>query len=151
MDNLKTLIDAAQAPGSIRLFSVRHEFPTEWAKFQGQAPSDNQRFGLTLNLRKEHYPFWSQGRLESVKRLDILARSSKPKDEIPPSLDVFDKADNTDKTKKGTLAKETAMDNLLVGKIADDHLPATPMEELKFFFDDKAIEELWIAITWSSA
>src|SRR5262249_38841579 len=33
--NLKARIEAAQAAGSVRLFSVRHEFPTEWAKFKG--------------------------------------------------------------------------------------------------------------------
>lgn len=32
--NLKERIAEAQAAGSVRLFSVRHEFPTEWAKFK---------------------------------------------------------------------------------------------------------------------
>ena len=31
--NLKTQIEEAQAAGSVRLFSMRHEFPTELAKF----------------------------------------------------------------------------------------------------------------------
>src|SRR3712207_8581263 len=52
-------------------------FPTEWAKFQSQTPDTNQRFELRLNLRAEHYPFWSHGRLNSVKRVDLLARSAK--------------------------------------------------------------------------
>ena len=94
ISNLKTLIDDAKAAGSVRLFSVRHEFPTEWAKFQAQTPGANQRFALELKLRAEHYPFWSKGRLNSVTRVDILARSSKAA--APASLDVFDKADKTD-------------------------------------------------------
>jgi len=146
--NVATTIEAAQSTGSVRLFSVRHEFPTEWAKFQGQTPGANQRFELALNFKKEHYPFWSKGRLKSVTRVDILVRSTKTP--IPPSLDIFDKADKTDLAKKGTLAKETAMDNLLVGKIADDSLPTTPTEELKFFFDDKAMADIWVAVTWGS-
>lgn len=32
--NLNAAIEAAQAIGSLRLFSIRHEFPTEWAKFK---------------------------------------------------------------------------------------------------------------------
>jgi Tc toxin complex TcA C-terminal TcB-binding domain len=32
--NLKTRIEAAQTIGSVRLFSIRHELPTEWAKFK---------------------------------------------------------------------------------------------------------------------
>ena len=52
MDNLKTAIDEAQAAGSVRLFSVRHEFPTEWAKFQSQTPAPDQRFELALNAAR---------------------------------------------------------------------------------------------------
>lgn len=92
------LSEEAQAVGSVRLFSVRHEFPTEWAKFQGQTPGANQRFELVRNLRDEHYPFWSQGCLNSVERVDILARSTK--DPVPVSMDVFDKADQNDGTAK---------------------------------------------------
>src|SRR2546427_2076783 len=33
---VKELMTEAQAVGSVRLFSVRHEFPTEWAKFLNQ-------------------------------------------------------------------------------------------------------------------
>lgn len=35
---VKDLTKAAQAVGSVRLFSVRHEFSTEWANFQSQTP-----------------------------------------------------------------------------------------------------------------
>src|SRR5262249_30051510 len=57
--NLKNRIREAQALGLVRLFSVRTEFPTEWAVFQGQTPDAGQRFKLSVNLRPEHYPFWS--------------------------------------------------------------------------------------------
>jgi hypothetical protein len=74
--HVKELIKNAQAAGSVRLFSVRNEFQTEWSKFQNKTPGNNQRFELTLNLRPEHYPFWSQGHLNNVVRVDILARST---------------------------------------------------------------------------
>jgi len=142
VDNLKGLIESAQATESVRLFSVRHEFPTEWAKFQGQ-PGANQRYALTLNLRPEHYPFWSQGRLNSVKDVDILARSTK--DSVP----VFDN-DQPEASKKDTLTKDTTLGNLLVGKLVNIVLPK-PVGELKLFFDDKAMADLWIAVKWSGA
>jgi hypothetical protein len=113
MDHLKTLIEEAQAAGAVRLFSVRYDFPTEWAKFQSQTPDTNQRFELRLNLRAEHYPFWSHGRLNSVKRVDLLARSAK--EPVPASLNVFDKPGRNDNTaKKDALAQDAAMGNLLV-------------------------------------
>lgn len=146
--NLKTAIEAAEAAGSVRLFSVRHEFPTEWARLQGQTPGANRRSELTLNLRDEHYPFWSQKRLNSVKRVDIVARSSKVP--VPARLDVFDKADKADMTVKAALGKDTAMGNLLIGNLTNTALPGRPVGELKLFFDDKAITDLWIAVKWSS-
>jgi len=154
LDNLKELTDSAQAVGSVRLFSVRHEFPNEWARFQGQVPAANQRHELTLNLRPEHYPFWSQRRLNSVARVDILARTNKVP--IPASMDVFDRADKNDgAAKKESLAKDASVGNLLVGQFNGGQtgiaLPAKPVGELKLSFDEKALSDLWIAIAWSSA
>jgi hypothetical protein len=146
--NVATTIEAAQAAGSVRLFSVRHEFPTEWAKFQGQTPGADQRSELALTLREEHYPFWSQGRLNSVLREDLLARSTK--DPIPASLlDVYDKVnDQPAAAKKGTLAKDAALGNLLVGKLTNIGLPSSPVSEVKFFLKDREIGDLWVAVTW---
>ena len=158
--HLKTRIDEAQAAGSVRLFSIRHEFPTEWAKFQSAQlrdlthPDAPETAELTLNLREQHYPFWSQGRLQEVKRIDLLAHSSKHP--LPAtSLDVFDKADKNDPTvNKDTLAKDTALGNLLVGKLSKIALPTptTPVDKaFRLFFEtDKAISDLWIAVTWGS-
>jgi hypothetical protein len=150
ISNIKTLIDDAKAAGSVRMFSVRQEFPNEWAKFNTQTPGANQRFLLELGLRAEHYPFWSQGRLTSVTRVDVLARSSKAV--APASVDVFDRADKADAaTKHDTLAKDVGMGNLLIGKFTGMALPATPVEDVKLYFNDNEVADLWIAVTWSSA
>jgi hypothetical protein len=47
--NLRTRIEEAQTAGSMRLFSVRHEFPTDWAKLKSAA---TPLVALTLNLRE---------------------------------------------------------------------------------------------------
>ncbi|MCD9025518.1 hypothetical protein [Cohnella silvisoli] len=146
-DNVKSLIREAQAPGSVRLFSVRHEFPTEWAKFLNQTPSCNQRFELMLTLRPEHFPFWSEGRVK-MQRIDMIARTG---DTASSSLDVFETAEGEDKT---TLMKYTIMGSLLVGKFSgaaeEIVLPDKTESKLKLFFDKKGIADLWIAVTWSS-
>ena len=144
--NLKTAIKEATAAGSVRLFSMRHEFPSEWAKFMSQTPAPNQRFELAINLRKEHYPFWSQDQLNSVVRVDILARSTQVP--VPGSMDIFDSANTAINTKKGTLTKDVAMGNLLRGPLSTG-LPAKPDGELKLFFNTKEMTDLWIAVTWS--
>ena len=150
-ENLKTAIADAQNAGTVRLFSVRHEFPGEWAQFQGQAASANGRFRLALKLRPEHYPFWSQGRLGSVARVDLLARSSKKP--VPGTLDVFDR-DDPAVSKKDTLVKDAALGNLLAGRLtggaAGIALPAKPDADLTFFLPDKALSDLWILVTWGA-
>ena len=119
----------------------------------GQVPSAGDRNELVIKLRQEHYPFWSQGRPKSVTRVDILARSTE--DSAPASLPVFDKAsDLSQAAKKDTLNKDAALGDLLVGKLTGGatgiELPANPEGELGLFFADKAIADLWIAVTWNS-
>jgi hypothetical protein len=155
LDNLKETFDAAQGVGSVRLFSLRHEFPGEWASFQSQTPAANQRFELKLNLRDEHYPFWSNGRLNNVKRVDILAVSSATP--TPARMDMFQNA-GLDETKKGTLVKDATLGNLLVGQLTDlrmkqpnGELAEKPTGELSVYFENKALRDLWVAVTWSGA
>jgi Tc toxin complex TcA C-terminal TcB-binding domain len=145
--NLKAQIDEATLVGCVRLFSVRHEFPTEWARFQRQVPAAGQRHELALTLRSEHYPFWGQERLKQVKRVDILARSMQ--DPAPASLDVFDQIDDQPgQAKKDSLVKNAALGDLLVGKLTEIALPASPMGAFKLYFGDKTLEDLWFAVTW---
>ena len=149
LDNLNGLAALPQAVGSLRLFSMRHEFPTEWAKFQGQKPGADLRYELSFNLRQEHYPFWSKGRLNSVSDVQILAQSAKYP--IPPSLDVFDAtSDQPQPAKKDTLVKDTAMGNLLVGKLTSITLPTSPVAEIKLYFGDNKLEDVFVALRWQA-
>jgi hypothetical protein len=146
--HFKELIKDAQAIGSAGLFSLRHDFPTEWAKFRSQTPVANQRFELNINLRPEHYPFWSVGRLKNVTRLDIFARSSQ--DTVPASVDVADKPDKNDQiAKKDALAKNNDLGNLLVGKLVNVDMPEKPVGELKLFIDTNMMSDMWIVVVWS--
>ena len=78
IDNLKTLIGDAETLGSVRLFSVRHEFPTEWATFKAAViDGGHPTASLTLKLLPEHYPFWSKGRIGSLKSLELFADTGK--------------------------------------------------------------------------
>jgi hypothetical protein len=150
MKELDELIQAGEAAGSVRLFSVRHEFPSEWHRFKTQTPPNNQRHELALTLRPEHYPFWAQARLTqgqgSVTRMDLLARSEQTP--VPGSIDVF--YDKSNAANKDTLAKDTALGNLLVGKLTKIPLPVKPTGELKLYFDDTKLSDLWIAVSWSA-
>lgn len=145
LNNMKTMIDEAKAAGSVRLFSIRNEFPNEWAKFQAQSPMPSKRFALEVELRDEHYPYWSKGRLKSVVRVDIFGRSSNPT--TPTSVKMFDKAGPD----PDVLKKDKAMGDLLVGRFDKMSMPPTPVSKIQLFFEDKEFSDLWIAVTWSGS
>jgi len=60
VDNLNMLFDDAQTTMSVRLFSVRHEFPTEWASFK-KSDLVNGDALLKIALQDTHFPYWTQG------------------------------------------------------------------------------------------
>ncbi|HWP47871.1 MAG TPA: hypothetical protein VNM22_11970 [Candidatus Limnocylindrales bacterium] len=143
MAQIKQLIEEGQAAGSVRLFSVRHEFPTEWHRFKTQTPPSSQRHELAFTLKPEHYPFWAQGRLNHVTRVDILARSEQS------PLSIFANPDRSDSTKKGELSRDDRFGRLLSGQLTDGSF-TKPTGELKLYFDDVSPGDLWIAITWTA-
>lgn len=143
MENLKSAIEEAKVAGSVRLFSIRHEFPTEWAKFTSvKIEGDTKTAELTLELREEHYPFWSKRRLGIVKRMDVIAKTDKN------AIAITEMADQTGK--KDTL-QDTSLKGLLMGGLTQ-LMPASPIcsadNPLKLFFDDNKMKDLWLAVTW---
>jgi hypothetical protein len=148
VQQIKDLINAAQISGAMRLFSIRHEFPSEWARFTSSTPTANRRRELAFTLRPEHYPFWSQGHLNTVARIDLLARSAT--DPAPATITVADRADTTDAgTLKDNLSRTAALDNLLVGRLTNVPAPATPTAEVKLYFENADVDDLLAAVTWS--
>ena len=148
MDHLKGLALDASAVGSVRLFSLRHEFPNEWAKFKNQPAIADQRFELALDLREEHYPFWSRGRLNSITRVEIFARSTE--DPVPATVEIADRADKTDATAiTDQLAKDASLGEMLVGRLSNITLPANPRGLFKLHFEDNKLSNLWVALTWN--
>lgn len=147
LQEIKDLIDTAQVSGSMRLFSVRHEFPTEWARFTQSTPGANKRHELAFTLRPEHYPFWSQGHLNNVERIDLIARGSAAV--APATISVADRADKTDAgTVKDTLTRSTELNDLLVGKLTKVPMPTKPTGEVKLYFEGVDLDDVLIAVTW---
>ncbi|MCG7893955.1 MAG: neuraminidase-like domain-containing protein [Candidatus Thiodiazotropha taylori] len=142
MSHLQGLIDEGAATGMSRLFSIRHEFPTEWAKFKSVKIEDSTKTAeLSLELKEEHYPFWSQGRLSDVERMDVVAKT------VQNTLEITEKANNA--VYKDTL--DTLVNGLLMGELKKLR-PTNPVspegKPLKLFFNDNTMEELWILLAW---
>jgi hypothetical protein len=145
--NLEKQIANAQTVGSVRLFSVRHEFPGEWAKFRsvtinGTTPTA----GLSLNLLPQHYPFWAQTLLgpSSIRQIQFLAEMT----DGATSAHIYANAAATGSS--DPLAANPTYGGLLVGSLknAVAPWPPPPTGSLTFYFDDNLMKDLWAAITW---
>jgi hypothetical protein len=143
----------AQAAGSVRLFSIRHEFPTEWAKFRSAKIEGDEKIAeLAWTLREDHLPLWSKGRLKSLRSGTIFAKTSKA------SINVTEKAYGSgEEVTFITLNKNPSFGDLLVGTLKEIPLPTTVEDtvypqtvefKFKLNFDDNTMEDLWLAVTW---
>ena len=147
MQNLKTAIEEARMAGSVRLFSLRHEFPVEWNKFKN-AIAENGGFKLEMKLEERHYPYWSKGRLESVKRIELFAKGI---GSSATSIEIFKEPNDTDNI--GILEKKDAsLGGIFSAKLDDEtaksFVPAS--QALRFYFDDHSMSDLWVAVTWGN-
>jgi len=125
------------------LFSVRHQFPGEWTKFKSGTLSNNAplRPELSLNLREEHYPFWSRGSLETIKRADMFAKTAKGAVEITTQADGGGQKD--------TLVPDASLGNLRAGMLKNVlALPKKPTGEFTFYLNDQTMTDLWLALAW---
>jgi hypothetical protein len=137
--NLNDSIGVGNTVGSVRLFSMRYEFPSDWAKFKSvQVGSAAALAPLTITVRPEHYPFWSQGRLGAILGLSLYAVSAK-------DLQVSDTADGTGNT--DTLTKDDSLGGLRSGTLKNIPLPP-PTGAWAFYLSDNSMDDLWLAATW---
>jgi hypothetical protein len=148
VQNLQTGINKATTVGSVCLFSARHDFPTEWAKFQSVTiNAATPTAELSLALRSEHYPFWAQGIVGSapVKGVQLFAEMTSSA--TATQVNLSDKNGHTD-----TLVRNPLLGNLLTGKLANIPLPAAVTDAahppLTLELDNNSMNDLWIAITW---
>jgi peptidoglycan hydrolase-like protein with peptidoglycan-binding domain len=74
--NLQTVLPDSAA----RIFSLKHEFGTEWYKFLH--PDNNADQELIVNLKPEHFPFFIRGKLSTlkIKTLDLFVETEETND-----------------------------------------------------------------------
>ena len=72
---INKMLVSTQDSGLMRVFSAKHEFPTEWYKFLHPANVTDDQV-LILNLTSDRLPFFTQGRIITIKSVDIIADST---------------------------------------------------------------------------
>jgi hypothetical protein len=147
MEALKARFDAGTAFGSVRLFSLREEFPTEWAKFLAGPAGANGKFQLSFSMRKEHFPLWSKDRLGPMKAMQLWVRRS---DGAPGASLQARLVEAVGANANAEFPLQGAASDLLVaGAVADNELPGSATGELKIEFSDKALRDLWVGVQWA--
>jgi Tc toxin complex TcA C-terminal TcB-binding domain len=143
---IENIATATQSIGAVRLFSIRHEFPTEWAKFKNPQIVEGTPAELILPLREEHYPFWSKGNVKKIERAELF---------IETNTDIAVKYQAGAGGDTDTLSTSTSLGNLRSGKLTKLSSTIKPIsttienEKFKLYFTDRSMEDMWLAITWS--
>lgn len=150
VQNLQHKIDKAQTVGSVRLMSVRHEFPTEWARFRSvNIGGATETAALSLTLLQEHYPFWAQG-IAGAAPLKAVALFAEMTDGNIVNLSIFEKADKSGKI--DSLNQNPALGNLLTGSLLHIPRPRAVSDrqhpQLTLYFDQNSMKNLWLTVTW---
>jgi hypothetical protein len=132
--------------GLTRLFSVRHEFPTEWARFLNQPNSDVASFPLTLKLRKEHYPFWAR-KLGLVSEVRAFVRSTD--DSKPNSVEMEIISTQSGKKPENLVLAlgEAPFGNLYTDKLSNPQNFREAVGDLQVLVKSRAVSDVWFAIT----
>jgi len=140
---LSKAIDQANALGSVRFFSVRHDFPGEWAVFQRQAADGDQPLELSVTVRPEHYPFWSIDPSKKLKTREIRLWAKGG----GADLTVLDarRAGVKDEIARDAALGLTGGALVNVAPFSTDE----PLGELKMRLRmEKKPDDLWLAIQW---
>jgi hypothetical protein len=141
--NLKAKIAKAEAAGSVRLLSLRNDFPTEWARFKaaeldsaaGQAP-------LTFALCEEHYPFWAR----AVQPIDLHAVDlfAQPASTTKPTVTIT----RGQPDDENALVTVEQLGGLRIGSLSEP-LPDA-LGEVRLSVDDNSMTDLWLAVAWGA-
>jgi hypothetical protein len=142
---LQSAVAETLAAGSVRLFSIRNEFPAEWANLTDNPPTDDGLYELNLKLEKKHYPYWCQEKLDSVKRIDLYAKSAET------SVVIYDGPDpNAAEVNSDALSIDHSLGGLLAGTLESISGPELPTEVLTLYFNSNAMDDLWISLVWGT-
>jgi|SRR5262245_43970315 len=146
----------------VRLFSIRHDFPTEWARFKSKQGAND----LVLKFIPEHYPFWTRGggpktargapAVDFASEVILFAGKSGEEGASPQPVRV-QTLDAKGRPCEANLRPDLSGENLLIGTLKLTN-PEAPTDSISMDADgewklnlDTSIEDLWIAVGWGVA
>jgi hypothetical protein len=134
--------EQAATAGSVRLLSIRHEFPTAWARFTSSTMDPEA--SLTITLRPEHYPFWAS-RLTPIA-LHGLDMFCEPGPDTRQTITVATAPQGDPARTEHPLPTDSNLGGLRAGPLTGPLPPA--LGEVTLHLDDNSMKNIWLALTW---
>lgn len=119
------------AANAARGFSMKHEFPSEWAAFKSIDTTGGDKASLKFTLTKSHFTYRLEGFKEPAKRLAMFFAGSADGD-----AELF---------RAGTSIGRTQA----VSGASFDQTPFQATGDFELRFDSNAVEDLWLIVDWS--
>jgi hypothetical protein len=137
-------LEQAASAGLVRLFSIRQEFPTDWAKFVGiTLDQETKTASLPITLRQEHFPFWSQGLIKKITSVSVYVKGASGA--VSLAADAQGSGANE-------LLPTPQYGDVVMGKVKNVEINTTPEWSIpiQLFLTDNKVEDVWLAVPWSS-
>jgi hypothetical protein len=84
-EHMRVLVEDANTSGLVQLFSLQHDFPTEWHRFV----SGDEDFQATV--KKEYFPYFVQGEDIAIDKVELYsAQEGELLSTVPDDLNVAD-------------------------------------------------------------
>jgi serine/threonine protein kinase len=122
------------------LAQILHKEPRAPRQVNPKVPVDLETICLKAMEKDppEHYPFWSQGRLEAVLSMQMFAEGAN-------DVQIFAQGDGTGSP--DTLSQNPALGGLRAGKLTNFQPPG-PTGKWTLYFNNNAMNNLWLAVNW---
>jgi hypothetical protein len=116
---------------SARVFSMRHEFASEWASFTRVTAASGGKSSLKFSLGKAHFPYRLEKVTQPAKRLHLFFSGN-------ASGDV-------ELRRSGTSVGSSQ----LVSGMVFDQMPFQATGDFELRFDSNVMDDLWLVVDWS--
>ncbi|WP_326541471.1 neuraminidase-like domain-containing protein [Pseudorhodoferax sp.] len=149
----QTALAAAAASGSVRLFSVRREFPNAWAAFMA-ADTSKGPAQIRVHARTEHFPAWLTGtaRRRTTLEVERAILIAQPAADAPPGPWCVLGSPTNNASATVTLQPNPALGGLPSCDLREQALVGIdPFGEIALYFDSNRLDDLWLAISVSAA
>lgn len=143
-------LSSDDAIAKVRLFSVRHEFPSAWAQFKAAAIPANGTASLSFTLTKEHYPFWADALMEEAESATVVLLAL-PADGAGAIRVCANANDTTTANSDGLEVWDATKGNGLVGTVLAKVPKPAPVGSVSLNVSNNAITDLWLAVNWKKA